>query len=118
MAQPVFHVSAKHPQEEHVSEDVQKAAMQKHAGHQRHDGRTQLRAGMRQSAFRAQGNQAKLLHEQVSGAGREGKLINEHEKIRHDQQDIHDRERTARRFAPKRYHVTFTFYLNYLSATL
>ena len=39
MAQVVFYIAAKDPQEEHVSEDVQKAAVQEHAGHQRNKGR-------------------------------------------------------------------------------
>ncbi len=35
MAQVVFHIAAEDPQEKHVSEDVQKAAVQEHAGHER-----------------------------------------------------------------------------------
>ena len=40
MAQVVFHIAAKDPQKEHVSEDVQKAAVQEHAGHEWNKGWT------------------------------------------------------------------------------
>ena len=54
MAQPVFHISAKHPQEKHVSQDVQEAAVQKHAGDERNDAPDRTRTGMSQRLFSAQ----------------------------------------------------------------
>ena len=113
MAQPVLHISAKHPQEKHVPENVQKAAMQKHAGHQRHKGRALLRAGVRERTFGANGNEAELLHQQISRTRRKRELIDEDENVRQNQQDIDDREGTAGRLAAKRDHSEFTFYLKY-----
>src|SRR5579872_7482848 len=65
---------------------------------------------MGQRHFRACGNQAKLLHELITGARRQAELIGKDGNIRQNQQDVDDGEAAARRFAAKRYHSGFTYY--------
>jgi hypothetical protein len=99
MAQAVLHVAAKDPQEKHVAKDVQKAPVEKHARHQREKRETRLRSGMSQRSLRPHRNHAELPNQQISSAGRERKLISEHQSVRYDQQDVDDRKCAARRFA-------------------
>ena len=99
MAQAVLHVSAEHPQKKHISENVQKAPVQKHAGYQRHDRWHQLRSGMRQRSLGTHGYQAELPHQQISRARRQRELVDEHQKVRRDQQNVDDRKGPAWRFA-------------------
>ena len=73
--------------------------MQKHTGYQRHDRRPQLRSGMGQRSLGTHGYQAELLHQQISRVRRQRELVDEHEKVRRDQQNVDDRKGAARRFA-------------------
>src|ERR1700733_4729071 len=108
MAEAIFDVAAKNPEEPHVADNVQPAAMQKHRGKKRHncinDGQTVLpgKCELQLPRHHAVMNDEKLRHVLV-----ERKLKEEHQKIYDDETNSHAGKRIERIEILQRNHEAF-----------
>src|SRR6266566_987012 len=87
----IFHIVAEDPEKEHVPGEVQEAGMEKHAGHQGHEG--SLKAGMsHQEGRETSGNRGVGEEQGFIGPLRErsleAELVNKHSEVGKDQRDV------------------------------
>ena len=88
----VFDVVPENPEKPHVADDVEKSAMQKHAGEQRQERLQRGVAVSFESQLNVRRSEGVGLDESLTGRWRQGDLMNEHDDVHGDQQQRHDGE--------------------------
>ena len=101
----VLDVVAEDPEVEHVAGQVHEAAVQEHAREERQGGGNGCDRGRELVGSEDHGrNHAELVNEELGGAGRERKLVHEHESVGRDQTHGEERSGPGRVIVPQRNH--------------
>jgi len=95
MAESIFDVAPENPQKPHIADDMEKAAVQEHAGEERQES-FEWRVTMSfERQLNVRGGKGVGLNERLARRWGKGNLVNENEHVRSDQQQRHNRESSA-----------------------
>src|SRR6266513_5988533 len=89
----IFHIVAEDPEKKHVPGEVQEAGMEKHAGHQRHEG--PFKAGMSDQESRETSGDRGVGKEQgfigpLRERSLEAELVDKHSDVGKNQRDVNE----------------------------
>jgi hypothetical protein len=91
MSEEIFHIVAENPEKEHVPGEVQESGMEKHAGHQGHEG--SFKTGVSHQESRETSGNRGVREEQgfigpVRERSLEAELVNKHSDVGKDKCDV------------------------------